>query len=226
MSKNIRLFGLIKILKKEYLDDFLKGDLYMNDISFYRNDCDDLDEMFDNSEGTFTLNSKEGYKVLYGKELLGVCSDVSLSLSGGIKVFCMFGLYGKEVSVSQGTTSEELTRKFLYSDNMRTFGDAVCFIHDVKTFLDRVNNSAKQLDLQVDGGPLVYRDIEKFPIRSNEVGRVKPSRFSHQAEYRLRIRDSKKEEHVILPIGDIRDIVILDTFEGFRSKIKIGFEEV
>lgn len=159
MNKYIK--ALVKVTsKKEYAEDFRNGNLWMNELRFFRN-CEDS-EMGDQKEAR-SGTSKYGYTTVNYFELSDLCRPV----------FCLYGVYD---------TKHGNTEFVSLPLKMKTFGKYAVIVTDVEKFLERIQSK----DLEC--GPVKYEKMDisnkdyKTPYKPCF---HKDDYFRYQSEFRL-----------------------------------------
>lgn len=216
---------LYKILNECYAADFLAGNLYMNPLSFFRQQSGN-DAQNDPLEGLCGSVNKDQLKQLgfdfdpaFLRRVKGAVPLISQSY-GQNNLFCMYRL----------PVDDERKRVDIPSDELRSFCDGgeehlrAMRITDHQEFLDRIERAISkgiQGHLIEYGiyGEIAYQDA--WPNAEGIASRSafhKDSRYSYQREWRLCIlRLAQQEEPFVLSIGDISDIVQDIPFTDFLS---------
>ena len=201
---NITLHYLIKIGKKEHIDDLQKnGTIYMNPVSYF-NSIEDNGLRGDTDEG-ITRIQQLGYLTLFdnGKEL--PIHDINEKFSAQWKTrepeFAgnIYSLY----SISSEDSSSEDFQNFSVHERNCEFGDCCLIIYNTKEFITRVKEKVSELDYKLDCDLVKYYDDQTY---SGNLGIYhKPIKYNYQNEFRLFV---KRVENSVLSfkIGSIEDI--------------------
>lgn len=194
---------LMKLGRKEHMEQFRTGLLYMNALSYFqRLEADTA--RGDRYEGIDSIlqpqHLGEAYidsgiptigRIEISREDLAGPITVAMNRTSRCNLFCLYAL-----------TSP--VRDVLFSSEHDWFGgDSLVLIINTQEFLNRISKAALERKLPLQGAPVEYFDETSY---SGKVGRFKKSsRFSYQHEYRIAI-ETGIEGPFLFQIGDIRDI--------------------
>lgn len=200
---------LIKIFeKKEYRDSFLKGNLYMNKLGFFKkteNIQNDDGKRFDELEGiSGHMQPNKTIITTENRKKIKPISPIIFrsNISDHISVFCVFGYKFK------GT---EITKEFLKLGNF-----AVVILNPLE-FLLRFNSYIDEKEFVGGSAFIKYQDYNFFHrqiINALELPYFKDQCYSHQSEYRfciypeLPIAEINSYLATTVCIGEISDICI------------------
>ena len=194
---------LMKLGRKEHMEQFRTGLLYMNALSYFHSLEADV-ARGDRYEGIDSIlqpqHLGEAYidtgiptigRIEIRREDLAGPITVAMNRTARCNLFCLYAL----------TTP---VQDVLFSAEHDWFGgDSLVLIRDTQEFLNRVQKAALEQKLPLKGAPVEYFDETGY---SGKVGRFKKSsRFSYQHEYRIAI-ETGIEGSFRFQIGDIRDI--------------------
>jgi len=198
---------LIKIFEKEeYRDSFLKGNLYMNKLGFFKkieNHESDEGKRFDDLEGIIGHMQPSRTKITTecGQEIKSISPIIFRNnISDHISVFCVFGYKSK---------NSQITEEFL------KLGKYVVIILNPLEFLLRFNRYIDEKELVGGSAFIRYQDYNFFhrkKINALEAPYFKDQSYSHQSEYRfciypeLPIVENNSHSATTICIGDISDI--------------------
>lgn len=210
---------LIKIFEKEeYRDSFLKGNLYMNKLGFFKKiENHEIDEgkRFDDLEGItgHIQSSRTKITTQYGQEIKSISPIIFRNnISDHISVFCVFGYKSK---------NSQITEEFL------KLGKYVVIILNPLDFLLRFNRYIDEKELVGGSAFIRYQDYNFFhrqKINALEAPYFKDQFYSHQSEYRfciypeLPIVETDSYLATTICIGDISDIC-----QNIESRALINF---
>jgi len=218
---------LIKITESKYVDDFIKGNFYMNSVHYFRTIEDKGGEMRkDFCEGYAKIVQPSEFHYLYHPNALPDGSEWKMSsqhLIGGVlrdpfyfehgKIFCFY-----EIKYNQNKMEiEPIDNRIL------DFGDAFICITNVMEFTKRINRAIGEkqdvLMPQANFYRVEYYNDNEF---SGTLGPLrKRMKYKWQNEFRLYVE--LKEKHTkqyILPIGDISDITITGNSKRMVDNIR------
>lgn len=218
--KNIELPVFFKILNKKYLQGFLDGNLYMNNLKYFV----DLERktgqrgIGDIREGSLCNISKHQLFIQYEG---GERKEIEIGPPPGIvydeealehPIFCMVGkiFIQDKISDKEYSCSVSLQRDLL-KDFVGGQEDDFCVVMIVNCFefLERVEKALVKEGCSAKSGFIQYRNISMPNIKDGQWVLdntfTKDVCFRNQSEYRIEIFKQCKELFV-LPIGDIRDL--------------------
>jgi hypothetical protein len=192
----------MKCGKKEHMEQFRTGLLYMNTLSYFRELEADL-ARGDSFEGVDSITQPKDLGKAYidtGIPAIGRINIRKEDLAGPITIsmnqtLCcnLFCLY----------TLTKPVKDILFSKEHDWFGDSVVLITNTPEFLNRVDIAATEQKLRGRGVPVEYYDENSF---SGTVGSFKKrSCFAHQNEYRISFETSG-DKPLRFQIADINDI--------------------
>ena len=189
---------LIKILKEEFVKDFLDGNIYMNSDRFFT-EIDEKDLVrFDKDEGadkswqvkSISIANEQGKWVPIG----GIINPVIYrhSNKNPINILCLYAYSDRK------------------NDNFNKlnldFGCTAIIIKDLNEFIRRLKESAKNKGKNIWHGPVTYFDRETY--HGNMGPFSKFSNYEYQNEFQF-IATNGSSDPITLEIGDIRDIVMV-----------------
>lgn len=200
--------GLFKFFSCEtYRDDFLRGHLYFNSLSYFRRaEASDSFKQNDPYEccKIFQPNS---IKVFFGQlELNDLAGPVSICgnddvLKSYIMSFSTIRLDSQKKYVS--------LEDVLFSEKMINYGEHAVAIPRMELFVERLKKAALKENLDFAMGPVNYYDFAKDKVldESPKIAFQKRREFSYQREFRFLLRKKDAvDKHIILEIGDLSDI--------------------
>ena len=205
-----RISALLKFASKEHVDDFVKGNLYMNTLGYFAHmeAEQQADLRRDSFEGVGALRQADG--AILSMEVDGEFQPV-LRIKGAIKwwppagiqanVFCMHAL----LSSSEPELIDE--RNF-------HFGDTFAVVRDGDEFLRRLKVAGEHLGM---GWQLVeYVDEQKH---NGAMGVFrKRSVFSYQSEFRIALKPGLGKP-LTVKVGDLSDIVSTGPIRELKRRL-------
>lgn len=210
---------LIKIFEKEeYRDSFLKGNLYMNKLGFFKkieNNERDLGKRFDDLEGItgYMQPSRAKITMQYGQEIKSISPIIFRNnISDHISVFCVFGYK---------PNSSQITEDFL------KLGKFAVIIVNPLEFLLRFNRYIDEKELVGGSRFIRYQDYNFFhrhKISALDAPYFKDQSYSHQSEYRfciypeLSTAETNSHSATTICIGDISNIC-----QNIESRALVSF---
>lgn len=198
------IVSVIKIAKEEkYLDDFISGSLYMNNLNFFISS--EVEEVGDSSEAT-AIHKKIPNPYLLGRE-----SSFNIRDSSDIytPVFCLYAIKMSDLEKNNG--------KIILDEKIVSFGEYAVIITDFSEF----NNCIDKSDIIIERSLIHYNDFNKITnhVFFNPITHKKRE-YSHQKEFRLYcpsifcIEDEKKFQE--------REQVGFDVIKDNHIRVKIG----
>jgi hypothetical protein len=194
---------LMKLGRKEHMEQFRTGLLYMNALSYFR-DLDADTARGDRFEGVDSIlqpkDLGEAYidpgipsigRIDIRRDDLAGPITIAMNRTLGCNLFCLYAL-------------TRPVKELLFSAEHDWFGgDSLVLVTNTQEFLNRVTKAAREQKFPLQGAQVGYYDESGY---SGRVGRfMKSSRFAHQNEYRIAI-ETGVDGPFRFQIGDIRDI--------------------
>jgi len=208
MEEQKRLVKLMKFGKKNHMEAFQSGELFMNTLKYFqtlencepRGDKDEgLSAMYQVNGATFSRENDDGEYVPIGT-LINQMQYRSKD-SANINVFCMSAIQVKP-------KKQEIDKRNL------KFGDTFVLLLDPTEFLTRVKGAAEKRGIKV------YHNLVEYVEREKYHGPIGPFRkfreFSYQNEFRI-IISRKSQESYKFNIGDISNITELGRLSSLLS---------
>lgn len=214
------IFALVRFFKKEsHRDDFLRGNLYMNRLRFFKAyEEEDACNIGDKHEGLTGWYQPGQVKLTIEDTLTGnkhVIEDfagpvlMGLSRHNDYHVYCMSAIYGAEGANFE--SMEELRASCKLDVDKGDLGD-YCAIVPAGEFMGRLDTALRSLNHQgsyVGRGLVQYYDPDTFSGSFDEDKAIfwKKNSFSHQKEFRFYVYDgSTGDDARTLNVGDLSDI--------------------
>ena len=228
---------LVKVFRhKEHADQFRKGILYSNPLSYFQGlegqhgIADPFEgSMYSSENGVIKIASESGKMVDITPFLLG---PVRFRRINHVNVIC-FHLWKTPVLVSSNTELSMDTETAVAQIPERLqeeFGSHLVIIHKMDKFINRVKAALEQLYINKDasnymGDKVVYEDHKPIAsMKSNSLGAAfyKRKKYAYQSEYRIAFELSAIDQEGGVPfkldIGNIEDITL-----GGNSSQKFEF---
>lgn len=215
-------YDLIKITKKEYADEILKGNLYMNPLSFFRKyENDYMDDMAEGVCGDVPKNQMRQYGYYLTDEIIdNITTDNVMMISdhfSACNLYCMYSLYhdDEEQKISE------------FNEDLLQFSDTAVWIKDVNEFKNRVKNA---IEIECVKGKAEYGSYGRVKYYDmSEVTNKMDSRscfdkrrdYQWQQEWRICLwSHNLKNAALTLHIGDISDIACIVPAEKMSQELK------
>jgi hypothetical protein len=190
---------LLKLGQREHMEQFRKGLLYMNSLTYFReleSDCARADRyegathIFQPKDIVITLSAPGFGEIVVASKDLAAATTISMNSELCCNVFCLHAI----TAPVNGT---------LFPSEHVWFGDSMVLVVNTQEFLNRVVAAAKAQNLSGKSKLVEYFDDEVYTGKLDRFW--KANRFAHQREYRIAI-DSPGKGPLVLDIGDITDI--------------------
>jgi hypothetical protein len=190
---------LLKLGQRDHMEQFRKGQLYMNTLKYFR-DLESDPARADRYEGAthifqpkdviMTLSAPGFGEIVIDSKDLAAATTLSMSSELRCNIFCL-----------HATT--EPVNGTLFPPEHEWFGDSMVLVLNTQEFLDRVVAAAKARNVSGRAKRVEYFDDEAY---TGKLDRFRKSKcFAHQREYRIAL-DSPGTDPLILDVGDITDI--------------------
>jgi hypothetical protein len=203
---------LLKMGQQEHMEQFRRGLLYMNPLSYFR-ELDGDPARADHLEGvTHIFQPKDvvmkfsapgfGEFVVDSRDL-AAATTLSMNSEHCCNLFCLHAIT-RPINGS------------IFPAEYEWFGNSTVLILNTQEFLSRVLAACRAKNLSVKGSLIEYYDDEAYTGKLDRF--KKPKRFAHQREYRIAV-DSPGTAPMLLEIGDIRDITseVIAFFDANRT---------
>lgn len=190
---------LLKMGQREHMEQFRKGLLYMNTLSYFRGLDGDparadryegLTHIFQPKDIVMTISAPGFGEITAGPKDLAGATTLSLNSESCCNLFCLHAI----------TTP---VNGALFPSEHEWFGDSVVLVLTAPDFLARVVAAAKARTFAGKSGLVEYYDDDTYTGKLDKFKKSK--RFIHQREYRIAI-GSPGTDPLILDIGDIAGI--------------------
>jgi len=206
------LLGLFKLGKREHIEQFARGLLYMNTLEHFvkveRNEA-----RHDPDEGITYLKQAQG--ALLQVRVREKFEDVG-TIQGAIRwsheehlaanVFCMLAI-----------RTADATASFPVDPRNFHFGDTFAVVLNGDDFIRRVHEAAIKTSHEFRSGVVEYVDMATY---EGPMGILKKSiAFSYQREFRMALLPGTGKPHV-LEIGDISDNVFIGPVAELNERLR------
>jgi hypothetical protein len=192
---------LLKLGRREHLEELRRGLLYMNPLRYFRSLEEDVARSDEREGDDYILQPEHAHLVIdTGIPNLGKITAAPGDLAGPIRIgrdrtracnlFCMLAIAGP-------------IERPMFGPSHCWPGDSFVLFSHTQEFVSRVGSAAQSERLQIECGLVDYYDDSKY---SGQVGRFrKPSKFSYQSEFRIALEPGSVEARR-LQIADLTDI--------------------
>ena len=150
---------LVKVGKKEHLEEFSNGYIYFNPISYFKEDS----TLFrgDKNEGLYYMDTSGGVK-LDDIELLDIFERVEVTTSftnvDNVLLFCASILNNNNFYLND---NNQMLIKGAFYQEMRKFGQ-YAVIFDMEIFIKNLNSALKNIKCNMHWGQVNYCDKTKY----------------------------------------------------------------
>jgi hypothetical protein len=228
IKKKLPLF-FVRFSQKQYLEDFQKGKLFMNNLKKYieEEEKTGIKGVGDKHEASHVLNDL--IIKMYDSETNEFITEIP---AGSIMfredqylykpVLCLFTMW----SDSFHMVSEDedfIYAKLVFSKEQKEkikehFGENALIIPS-NAFLGQVHNKFIEKEFDFVHGLVKYSDykvneskrFEIYSKRTAEIAFIKDKSFQYQNEYRILIKNQDVEDHLEVKIGEIEGTSLLET---------------
>lgn len=214
MSKTI--FFLVKVFdSKEYVEQFIKGTLFANRISYFQEiEESESSNRADKSEGIVSWHQPDQITLkLGGCVLNNLAGPVSIRMNrhNSLNIFCLFAAHSGEIKSVNESNIELFKKQLGIPSDCLKLGKYAVIITNVIEFQNRFIASAKKENYGLQAGLVKYYNPEIFHGFFDEETAVfnKRDEFKHQNEYRIALDVGFIDNNpVSFEIGDLSDIAI------------------
>jgi len=225
------VFALVKMFeKREYADAFVRGELYMNSLAYFRE--------YKDERGELRGDPHEGLGAIYQPSQIGEIrfGDIRIppeELAGPVlvrherldhaKVFCSYALNSRGFDNVSAETLADFKRVMLVHESCYGLGSIAVLVSNVTKFFERIDSSIRAADLRGYRSLIDYFDENTFHGNFGErAGFHKRKLYSNQREYRVMVeRPEPSTAAYTLSVGDLSDIAHITTPEEFNRDLKL-----
>ena len=228
MSDRMDCYFVKFFQEEEHADQFIKGKLYLNRLSYFTKIEDECDGRPDTNEAvamwwqpydvTMTLNIPGvGETVITSKDLAAPVS-MSFEYHDHVHVFCLYTVstVSPESLDQQASLAEreaELQKQFRIDERCAKFGQFAVLVQ-VAPFLGQLKEAREALrrnGLRFGQAHVKYYDGETFhgEITHKEIPFWKQKKFSYQQEFRICVQtNTQGDDPLTIDIGDISHLCV------------------
>lgn len=206
-----------KMVKNQYIESLLNGDLWMNRLDYFRKKNDN-NALGDSMEGLVYHIDKGNAKISNEEEFK--VENFNIFANSEYPIFCIsFPDYftkndNEENYVITEETIDKLTEK-KYTDY------TIIFINK-NELVKRIEKEILKTNYYAEHGKIIYNEQGYIFDKTNPIknaGFVKRKIYEYQKEYRFMIHN-EVPDHLVLSVGDIHDICKPFPIEG-KQEIKL-----
>lgn len=232
MSRTI--FFFVKLFDKpEYAEDFIKGKLFANRLSFFRKcEEDESANRGDRHEGVVGWHQPDQIRLeINGRVITGLAGPVMTQMNwhDDLNVFCIYAAHSGDFDEISEETIEGFKEQISIPKECEKLGEYAVIVTNVTKFIERVKAAVSSTNYGLVAGLVEYYDPIDFNGSFSEVESIfsKRDEYQHQKEYRF-IFDTgiAGTDPLILNIGDIGDIAMQCKVSDINAKIGVKMPSV
>ena len=229
---------LVKIFEeKEYADDLLRGNLFVNRLSYFKK-IEASDGRSDKDEGAIMLSLDGAYITMESRdENTGETQQFTISQEDlaappvlrpqwfdHINVYCMYAGQGTSLKCLTPDDVEDFRKQLELPEDAENLGVHAVVITNVPEFIKRVRVAASHKRYGITYKSVKYYDAEigSPPISSNlETIFTKRKEFEYQREFRIAINTGTIGcDSITFDIGSIDDIAYYTDTADINRQIR------
>lgn len=224
------IFFFVKVFdKQEYADDFIKGNLFSNRLSFFRKyEEDESANRGDKHEGVVSWNQPDQMQLeINGRVITDLAGPVMIQMNwhDHLNIFCIYAAHsGKFDSISEETI-DAFKEQISIPDDCQKLGKYAVIVTNVSKFIERVKTAVRSENYGLNAGLVQYYDPSSFNGYFSEVESIfrKRDEYKHQKEYRFSFdTGTAGDSPLILNIGDISDITMQIKVSDINKQLEIN----
>jgi hypothetical protein len=231
MDRTETVFFLVKLFdKEEYAKAFLRGQLYMNSLKYFRElglSADGRGDPDEGIDGLFQPSQGGQFKVGDHEISMGdIIGPIKIRSANNdeLNLCCFFSANTSGLELTNEEDMDTLAKHLYMSPQCFEMGHSAVLIHNATEFFNRVETSIKANDFEGGCGLVTYFDPETSHGRHDPPGFWKNKRFAWQREYRIGVdRDSGSASPYMLEVGPLDDICTLIDPRDLNSQLKIQY---
>lgn len=208
LMEDNRVLAIVRLSKREWIDDFVRGRLYMNTLEYIvnversaeRHDKDEGHRFWFGDKATLQMEIDGEFKTIPGITSMAFRDPDDLRAN----VFCMYAVRTSNVGKLDARNLE--------------FGDTFALLRDGDEFFRRVHIAAHKTGHQVKIGLMEYIDKRMYygPMGIFR----KTTEFSHQSEIRIALLPGTGSPYK-LDVGDLTDIAVVGLSADLNQRLRM-----
>ena len=227
MSKTI--FFFVKIFDdKKYATDFIKGNLFSNRLSFFRNLEESQDaNRGDKNEGVVGLFQPEQVNLeINGRILNDLAGPISIKMNwhDNLNIFCIYAAHSGNFQSLSTENFDEFKKQLEIPEECLNLGKYAVVVTNVSQFIERVQLAVEKNNYGLRADLVEYYNPETFNGSFNEHEAIfkKRDEYKHQKEYRFAFDSGVTgNDSLVVEIGDISDITMLCDVSEVNVKLEM-----
>ena len=207
------VLGLLRFAPKLYMEDFVRGTLFMNTLEYFANVEKSVPRR-DPNEGAsyitqaagavFSIKQRPEDPFMRVGQIIGPIRSFSPA-SRNVNVFCLYAL--------RASVAKNLVDRRNYA-----FGDTYAVLKDGDEFLRRVRAAAERAGHFVTWHPVTYIDDRTHTGPLNAF--TKSKNFAYQSELRIALIPGAGQA-TRLEVGDLSDIVETGPLDDLHNRMRV-----
>lgn len=235
---------LVKVFEdKKHADDLLRGRLFVNRLSYFKN-IEDNDGRGDKDEGAVPLLLTDDLVITVESENRTTGKTTSSKLTrknllappilrpnwyDHIHVYCMYAGHTGDFRSLTSANVRDFESYLRLTEDAKKLGRHAIFIRNVTEFIKRVRDAASAQRYELFPKLVEYYDAEVgLDLEPFDIGTIfaKRNYYEHQREFRLAIfTGTPGSDPICLDVGDISDIALYASTSDIAVRVNAGVEQ-
>jgi hypothetical protein len=223
------IFFLLKIFeKKEYAEDFIKGRLFLNRVSYFKAIENNDDKRGDEYEAVYAWLQPNKTKISIGDIEIkseDIVSPIVIQSQyhDNLHLLCLYASYTDKFQNVSKNNVEEFRKEIKINERCISLGNYAVLILNTQLFFKRFINATKKYNYRVKGQLVKYYDPTTFHgfIKKDTIFQ-KQIEYSYQKEFRFAIDTGTKGTNpIMMEIGDLSDIASISSPQEINEMLEI-----
>jgi hypothetical protein len=227
VSKTI--FFFVKVFdRQEYAEDFVKGNLFANRLSFFRKyEEEGAGNRGDKHEGVVSWHQPDQIRLeINGRLITGLAGPVMTQMHwhDHLNVFCIYAAHSGEFEEVSEETLDAFKEQIAIPNDCQKLGKYAVIVSSASEFIKRIRTAVSANNYGLNAGLVEYYDPTDFHGSFSEIESIfrKRDEYKHQKEYRFAFDTGIEGDNpLILNIGDISDITMQCEVSDVTRYLKI-----
>lgn len=223
------IFFFVKVFdKKEYAEDFIKGKLYSNRLSFFRKyEEENSANRGDKHEGVVGWYQPDQIRLeINGRIITDLSGPVMTQMNwhDNLNVFCIYAGHSGEFDDISEETIEDFKKQISIPEECENLGEYAVIVTNVTKFIERVKAAVSYNNYGLNAGLVEYYDPISFNGSFSDIESIfrKRDEYKHQKEYRFSFDTGVAgNDPLILNIGDISDITMQCKVSDINAQLEV-----
>ena len=185
MSRTI--FFFVKVFdRKEYAEDFIKGNLFSNRLSFFRKHEEEKSaNRGDKHEGVVSWHQPDQIRLeINGRIITDLAGPVMTQMNwhDHLNVFCIYAAHSGEFDEVSEETIEAFKEQIAIPEDCQKLGEYAVIVTNVTKFIERVKTAVSYNGYGLNAGLVEYYDPASFNGSFSEIESIfrKRDEYKHQ----------------------------------------------